>query len=102
MFDMALPALKTRRSNAVAREVGLQKLLSTRICDLELEPIPDISRQHCYLRQDEATREFFIQDVSRFGTTVNGREIAPKQWVRIPARATIGLANKLIIDFESL
>src|SRR5687767_9813691 len=35
---MALPALKTRRSNAVAREVGLQKLLSTRICDLDLEP----------------------------------------------------------------
>ncbi len=42
---MALPALRTRRTvprvglgSAVIREVGLQKLLSTRICDLDLEP----------------------------------------------------------------
>ena len=42
---MALPALKTRRpaarngaDSAVAREVQRQKLLSTRICDLDLEP----------------------------------------------------------------
>src|SRR5215212_3080063 len=42
---MALPALRTRRPNlrvgldrALDREVGLQKLLSTRICDLQLEP----------------------------------------------------------------
>ena len=42
---MALLALKTRRNQArpiaddpVEREVGLQKLLSTRICDLQLEP----------------------------------------------------------------
>ena len=42
---MALPALRTRRPNlrvgldrAVDREVGHQKLLSTRICDLPLQP----------------------------------------------------------------
>jgi hypothetical protein len=42
---MALSALKTKRhaarnggDDAVEREVGLQKLLSTRICDLQLEP----------------------------------------------------------------
>src|SRR6185295_15404916 len=42
---MALPALRTRRLNprvgldrAVDREVGHQKLLSTRICDLPLQP----------------------------------------------------------------
>jgi hypothetical protein len=42
---MALSALKSKRSSArpiaddpVEREVGLQKLLSTRICDLQLEP----------------------------------------------------------------
>jgi len=42
---MSLPAVKTKRSIArpttddpVEREVGLQKLLSTRICDLQLEP----------------------------------------------------------------
>jgi hypothetical protein len=41
---MAVAALKARRGsregidNAVAREVGLQKLLSTRVCNLDLEP----------------------------------------------------------------
>jgi hypothetical protein len=42
---MALPALRTRRPNlrvgldrSVDREVGHQKLLSTRICDLQLQP----------------------------------------------------------------
>ena len=42
---MSLPAVRTKRSVArlttedpVEREVGLQKLLSTRICDLQLEP----------------------------------------------------------------
>jgi hypothetical protein len=42
---MALPALRTRRPHlrvgvdrAVDREVGHQKLLSTRICDLQLQP----------------------------------------------------------------
>src|SRR5262245_20575549 len=42
---MALPALRTRRNgprigpdSAVVRAVGLQKLLSTRICSLELTP----------------------------------------------------------------
>src|SRR5687767_11308396 len=42
---MAVPALRSRRTtprlglgNAVVREVGLQKLLSTRICDLQLQP----------------------------------------------------------------
>jgi hypothetical protein len=83
-------------------EIAIGRGGRAEFCDLELEAPPDISRQHCYLRKDETTREFFIQDVSKFGTTVNGHEIAPKQWVRIPARATIGLANKLVIDFESL
>lgn len=41
---MGVPALKARRTprsgvgEAVVREVGLQKVLSTRICDLNLEP----------------------------------------------------------------
>jgi FHA domain len=71
-------------------------------CDLELDGPVDISRQHFYLRQDEKTREFFLQDVSRFGTTVNGKDVAPKEWVQIPAKAKIGLAGKMVIEFESL
>jgi len=71
-------------------------------CDLQLDAPPDISRQHCYLRRDESTLEFFIQDVSRFGTTVNGKGIEPKQWVPLPARAISWLPEKVFIDFETL
>jgi hypothetical protein len=71
-------------------------------CDLELDVPADISRQHFYLRHDPATREFFIQDVSKFGTSVNGQPLPPKEWVKIQERATIRLADKAVIQFETL
>jgi hypothetical protein len=85
-----------------SEEISIGRGGRTEYCDLELDAPPDISRQHFYLRRDESTREFFIQDVSRFGTTVNGKGIEPKQWVPLPARARIGLAGKMAIDFETL
>jgi hypothetical protein len=71
-------------------------------CDLALDGPMDISRQHFYLRHDEATRNFFIQDVSKFGTSVNGKRIAPKEWVLLPPKARITMADKVEIDFEAL
>jgi predicted component of type VI protein secretion system len=71
-------------------------------CDLELEAPADISRQHFYLRQDPETRDFFVQDVSRFGTVVNDAKLAPKEWVRIAPKAVIRLADKIAIEFEAL
>jgi hypothetical protein len=71
-------------------------------CDLELDAPPDVSRQHFYLRQDPETRDFFVQDVSKFGTSVNGQKLTPKEWIRIPSRAAIKLADKISIEFESL
>jgi len=83
-------------------EIAIGRGGATQYCDLELDVPADISRQHCYLRRDEKTREFFIQDVSKFGTTVNGREVAAREWVRIPAKARIQLAGKVIIDFQAV
>ncbi len=71
-------------------------------CDLELDGPADISRQHFYLRQDPGTREFLIQDVSKFGTSLNGEKLASKQWVRLPSKATIVLAGKMTIEFQQL
>ncbi len=71
-------------------------------CDLQLDGPADISRQHVYLRRDETSREFYIQDVSRFGTAVDGNKVAHKEWVRIPSKARLKLADKVVIDFESL
>ena len=71
-------------------------------CDLELEGPADISRQHFYLRHDTKTGEFFIQDVSKFGTSIDGKKLNPKEWVPLPPKATIVLADKMTIEFQQL
>jgi len=71
-------------------------------CDLELEGPADISRQHFYLRQDPKTGEFFIQDVSKFGTSINGKRLTPKEWVSLPSKATIVLADRMTVEFQQL
>ena len=46
--------------------------------DIKLETLPDVSREHFRLRRDPATGQFFLKDLSRLGTTING-EKAPSQ-----------------------
>jgi len=86
----------------VKSEISVGRGGRTEYCDLELDAPADVSRQHFYLRQDAETREFFVQDVSRFGTSINGARVAPKEWVRIPSKAAIRLADRITIEFESL
>ena len=83
-------------------EIAIGRGGKAEYCDLQLEGPADISRQHVYLRQDESSREFYIQDVSRFGTAVDGTRVAHKEWVRIPSKARLKLADKVVIDFERL
>ncbi len=71
-------------------------------CDLELEGPADVSRRHFYLRQDPETREFFIQDVSKFGTSLNGKKLTAKEWTRLPSKALITLADIMTIEFQQL
>jgi len=71
-------------------------------CDLELEGPADISRRHFYLRQDPESKEFLIQDVSKFGTSIDGKKLAPKEWIRLPSRATIVLAERMTIEFQKI
>jgi hypothetical protein len=71
-------------------------------CDLELEGPADISRRHFYLRQDPGSREFFIQDVSKYGTAVDGTKLAPKEWIRLASKATIVLAEKFALEFQQI
>ncbi len=72
------------------------------LCDLELAGPADVSRQHFHLRQDEATREFFIQDVSKFGTSVDGKKLVPKEWTPLPFKASITLAGIVTVEFQQL
>ena len=42
--------------------------------DLKLDTLPDVSREHFRLRRDAATGKFFLKDLSRLGTTIDGRK----------------------------
>lgn len=81
--------------------------------DLQLDTLPDVSREHFRLRRDEATGQFFLKDLSRLGTTING-EKAPSSIefvdgekrdrnveAAVPQTARIGLADVLFLDFRS-
>jgi pSer/pThr/pTyr-binding forkhead associated (FHA) protein len=82
--------------------------------DLKLDTLPDVSREHCRLRRDAATGQFFLKDLSRLGTTING-EKAPSSVdaaegerrdrnveAPVPAQARIGLAGVVFLEFRSV
>jgi pSer/pThr/pTyr-binding forkhead associated (FHA) protein len=83
-----------------------------RLVDLQLDGPTRISRVHARIRRDEQGR-FFIKDLSEWGTTVNGERIARgviKEGdeireidveAELPARARIGLAETLFLDFSA-
>jgi hypothetical protein len=81
--------------------------------DLKLDTLPDISREHFRLRRD-AGGKFFLKDLSRLGTTING-EPAPSSMefvdgqkrdrnveAAVPNKARIGLAGVLFLEFRSI
>ncbi len=81
--------------------------------DLQLNTLPDISREHVRLRRDTETGEFFIKDLSRLGTSVNGKAIPTSVEfadgekrdknleVKLPAQARIGLAEVVFLEFKA-
>ncbi|HVN02936.1 MAG TPA: FHA domain-containing protein [Bryobacteraceae bacterium] len=81
--------------------------------DVKLNTLPDVSREHVRLRRDAQTGEFFIKDLSRLGTSVNGKAIPTSVEyvegekrdknveVKLPAQARIGLADVVFLDFRS-
>jgi len=69
--------------------------------DLKLDTLPDVSREHFRLRRDPASGQFFLTDVSRLGTTIEGQPAPPQQEAPLPARARIGLAGVLFLEFRN-
>jgi hypothetical protein len=80
--------------------------------DLQLDTLPDVSREHFRLRRDAGTGKFFLKDLSRLGTTING-EKAPSSIefvdgekrdrnveAPVPETARIGLADVLFLEFR--
>jgi hypothetical protein len=80
--------------------------------DLRLETSLDVSREHARLRRLPESGEFRIKDLSKLGTTVNGKPLPPSlggaaedgrdldRWAELPDRARIGLAGIVFLDFE--
>ena len=81
--------------------------------DIKLDTSPDVSREHLRLRRDETSGQFFVKDLSSLGTTLDGVtvpssiEVVEGQKrdkgveVPVPARARIGLANAIVLEFEA-
>jgi len=81
--------------------------------DLTLQTVPDVSREHIRLRRDPASGKFFVKDLSRLGTTVDGQKIPSSidyvegekkdknVEVNLPSRARIGLADVIFLDFHA-
>lgn len=80
--------------------------------DVKVVTTEDVSREHARIRRDEATGQFFLVDLSSLGTTLNGRHVPRGVELRdgikhetgaetaLPARARIGLADTVFIEFE--
>jgi len=82
--------------------------------DLKVKTSFDVSREHLRLRHDPATGAFFLKDVSRLGTTLDGATVPSSVErdgggpgrdldveVPLPAKAVIGLAGVLFLEFRA-
>ena len=80
--------------------------------DVQVDAATRVSREHCRLRRDPNGR-FYIQDVSLWGTSVDGQPLPPavknEQGVAhpgderpLPSRARIALADAVVIEFEAV
>jgi pSer/pThr/pTyr-binding forkhead associated (FHA) protein len=80
--------------------------------DVQVASTPRVSREHCRIRRDSQGR-FFLQDISTWGTSVNGEAIPPflrqagerveetGQERELPRQARIQLADAIVIEFEA-
>jgi hypothetical protein len=83
--------------------------------DVKVAAASEVSQEHVRIRRDPATGDFFIKDLSRNGTSVNGQRLPAgaiydgeiKREVEghempLPARAEIALADSLTLTFTRL
>jgi hypothetical protein len=110
----AAPALATLRWRDAAGEhahrmttpvIKVGRGGATYWVDVRLDTVPDVSREHFRVRWDPEAVGFLIQDLSSFGTTVDGKPLPPRPAdgeapeMPLPPRATIGLAGAITIEF---
>jgi hypothetical protein len=82
--------------------------------DIKLETLPDVSREHFRLRRDPESGQFFLKDLSRLGTTINGETVPSSVEYTdgekrdrnleapVPPQSRIGLAGVVFLEFRSV
>lgn len=79
--------------------------------DVALSTMPDVSREHAFIRHDAESGTFTIKDTSRYGLTVDGEPVPARvggqeehvdDWYPLPRKAEVGLADVIFITFEAL
>jgi hypothetical protein len=83
------------------------------LVDLKLMAKKDVSQEHIQIRRDPATGKFYIKDLSRFGTWVNGKQVKPgverngtemkdlQIEEALPESSTINLADVISLEFKA-
>ena len=81
--------------------------------DIKLDTLADVSREHFRLRRDASSGQFFLKDLSRLGTTINGEAVPSsidfsdgekrdrQVEAPVPSQARIGLAGVVFLEFRS-
>ena len=82
--------------------------------DVQVTTGPRVSREHCRIRRADDGR-FFLQDLSTWGTSVNGQRVKPYvhtsptgqleetgQEHELPHNARVQLADALLLEFQTL
>jgi hypothetical protein len=81
-------------------EVSIGRGGDGRLVDLALYSNDEISREHLHLRRDPVRNRFVIVDRSMNGTVVDGRKLVRDIEETLPRKATIALAEHIIMQFE--
>ena len=80
--------------------------------DVQIVTNPRVSREHCRIRRDSQGR-FFIQDLSTWGTSINGERVPPYlqesdgqlketgKEQELPREARIQLADAVVLEFQA-
>lgn len=69
--------------------------------DLLIGEDPRLSRIHANLRYDLMYKHLEIQDLSRMGTKVNGRLLAPQTWMRLQNGDLISFGDAITLRLET-
>ncbi|HVS16825.1 MAG TPA: FHA domain-containing protein [Thermoanaerobaculia bacterium] len=68
--------------------------------DLRLDTVPDVSRKHARIRRDAPAGRYWVQDLSQFGTTVDGRRVPTDGELELRDGAVLELAGAVTLTFR--